>query len=43
MAPTRTIADTMIPQFIVGGLLLYFGSNAFALMARALSLLSLMP
>lgn len=43
MVPTRTIADTMIPQFILGGLLLYFGSNALALMARALSLLSLMP
>ncbi|KMS52923.1 hypothetical protein V474_23500 [Novosphingobium barchaimii LL02] len=33
----------MIPQFIVGGLLLYFGSNTLALIARAFSLLSLMP
>lgn len=42
MVPTRTIADTTIAQFILGGLLLYFGGNALALIARAFSLFTLM-
>lgn len=42
MAPIRTTVEGMIGQIIAGGLLLYFGGNAIAYLARAFSLLTLM-
>lgn len=42
MAPTRTTADALISKIIVGALLIYLGSNALTLFARAFGLLTLM-
>lgn len=42
MVPTRTTADALIGKIIVGALLIYLGSNALTLFARAIGLFTLM-
>ncbi|MEZ0136081.1 MULTISPECIES: hypothetical protein [Novosphingobium] len=42
MALIRTTVDGMIGQLIAGGLLLYVGGTGIAILARALSLFTLM-